>query len=698
MELKKNILVRAYVVFIILCVVCGFIVGKAIYIQSAEGKYWVGLADSAHIRFEAIEAERGTIYSEDGQMLSTSVPEFDVYVDFVADGLRDRDGLLFKQNIDSMASGLAGLFKDKTVAEYRNMLKAGYKNKERYFLFKRKISFGEYEAMKQLPLIKLGRNKSGFMTEVRMKRLYPFRLLANRTIGIARDENKVGLEKKYDTSLSGVTGKRLVRYIAGGAGVPIDGTEEDPRDGNDMVTTLDVSMQDAAQLALQTMMIKNEAEHGTCIVLEVKTGKVKAIANLGRLQDGTYWEDYNYALYPTEPGSTWKLVTMLSVLEDKLANLNSVVDLEGGKWNVAGSTVKDSEPHGLHAATVKQAFEHSSNVGMAKLAYYGYYNQPSKFIRHIQALHLDTLTGVDLPGEGWPNIHKPGTRIWSNTTIPWMGFGYNLTVTPMHTAMLYNAVANGGKMMRPYLVNMMLKDGVPVKKFEPVVLSENICTRQTLLQLRECLEGVMLNGTGKKLQTPEYKIAGKTGTALVADKGITYSDHVYQSSFAGYFPADNPQYTIVVVIRNKKNAAKFYGADVAGPVFREVADRIFGGKIQRNITAPQKNDSVLFAYHGTSHTLKNINGTVNIHGIDSSGGKELAELYTTASYRPVVKGNEPLKHAMPLLSGFGLKDALEVCEQRKLRVTIAGKGKVVSQSIEAGTTVKQGQNIHLELN
>lgn len=698
MELKKDILVRTYIVFIILCGICLVIVGKAIYIQTAEGKYWISMADSAHIRYEEIEAERGTIYSEDGQMLSTSVPEFDIYIDFLADGLRDRDGLLFKQNIDSLSRGLADLFKDKPAASYRKMLKEGYRDKDRYTLFKRKISFAQYEAMKLLPLIKLGRNKSGFMPVVRMKRLYPFRLLANRTIGIARDSNKVGLEKKYDEYLSGVTGKRLVRYIAGGAGVPVDGSEEDPKDGDDIVTTLDVSMQDAAQLALQRMMIENEAVRGTCIVMEVKTGKVKAIANLGRQTDGSYWEDYNYALSPTEPGSTWKLVTLMSVLEDKMANLNSTVDLEGGRWNVAGSTVFDSEVHGMHAATVKQAFEKSSNVGMAKLAYYNYYNQPSKFIRHIQSLHLDTLTGIDLPGEGRPNIHKPGTRIWSNTTIPWMGFGYNLTVTPLHTAMLYNAVANGGKMMRPYLVNMLLKDGVPVKKYEPVVLSEKICSNQTLSMLKECLEGVVTNGTAKKLQTLQYAIAGKTGTALVADKGITYDDHVYQSSFAGFFPADNPQYTIVVVIRNKAHAAKFYGADVAGPVFREVADNIFGSHIQRNMPAPQKNDSVLFAYHGTSHSLKQINKVINIHGTDSSHGKELAEIYTTASYRAVVKDNDAKANTMPALNGFGLKDALEICEERKLRVTIAGKGKVASQSIAAGTIIRQGQNIHLELN
>jgi cell division protein FtsI (penicillin-binding protein 3) len=697
MDLKKDILVRTYMVFIIMVVFCLVILGKAIYIQTAEGKYWVSMADSAHIRYEEIEAERGTIYSEDGQMLSTSVPEFDIYIDFQADGLRDRDGLLFKQSIDSLSIGLAKLFKDKTAAQYKKELKNGYRAKDRYALFKRKISFGDYESLKTLPLVKLGRNKSGFMPVVRMKRLYPFRLMANRTIGIARDSNKVGLEKRYDQYLNGVTGKRLVRYIAGGAGVPVDGSEEDPKDGADIVTTLDIGMQDAAQIALQRMMIQNQAERGTCIVMEVKTGKVKAIANLGRQRDGSYWEDYNYALSPTEPGSTWKLVTLMSVLDDKAVNLNSTVDLEGGRWTVAGSTVFDSEVHGMHAATVKQAFEKSSNVGMAKLAYYNYYNQPSKFINHIHKLHLDTLTGVDLPGEGRPNIHKPGSRIWSNTTIPWMGFGYNLTVTPLHTAMLYNAVANGGKMMKPYLVNALLKDGIPLKKFEPVVVSEKICSDQTLAMLNECLLGVVTNGTARKLETPAYTIAGKTGTALVADKGITYSDHVYQSSFAGFFPADNPQYTIVVVIRNRAHAAHFYGADVAGPVFREVADHIFNSHILRSMPAAQ-NDSTVFAFRGTANSLKRINRVVDIKGRDSSNGKEFAAVYTTVNYETIVKGNDVEPNSMPSLNGYGLKDALEICEDRKLKVTIAGKGKVASQSIAVGASIKEGQNIHLQLN
>ncbi len=699
METKKEILVRTYMVYIGLVVFSLLILSKVLYIQLAQGKYWRSMADSAHIRFEAIEAERGTIYSEAGQVLSTSVPEFDIYVDFQADGLTEKDGLLFHQYVDSLSIGLSKLFADNKPAVYKRMLQEGYRNKDRFWLLKRKISFSDYEALKHLPLVSLGKNKSGFIAIVRSKRLYPFKLLANRTIGIARDSNKVGLEREYDSYLGGTPGKRLVRYIAGGAGVPIEGTDVDPQDGCDVITTLDVNIQEIAQQALERMMVTNEALRGTCIVMETKTGKIKAIANLGRQSDGNYWEDYNYALTATEPGSTWKLVTLMSVLEDHKVSLQSTVDLEGGKWSVAGETVYDSEEHGMHAATVQQAFEHSSNVGLAKLAYFNYSSQPSQYIRHIHNWRLDTLTGIDLPGENRPHIYTPGSRRWSNTTLPWMGFGYNLTITPMHTAMLYNAVANGGRMMKPYLVNALIKDGVRVKSFEPQVMNEQVCSSEVLSEVRTCLEGVVLNGTGKGLKTDAYAFAGKTGTSLVADKGITYGDKMYQSSFAGYFPANDPQYTIVVVIRNKAHAAKFYGASVAGPVFREVADRIYATHLYRSIAStPARPDSTAFKINAQKQTIKNIAGVFGWKIQDSTAGNMLAALLSMPDGHKILRGADSTANMMPQLNGIGLKDALSICESKGLMVTISGKGKVAAQSIQPGNALRRGQTIHLELN
>jgi len=535
---------------------------------------------------------------------------------------------------------------------------------------------------------------------VRMKRLYPFRLMANRTIGIARDSNKVGLERQYDKYLSGTTGRRLVRSIAGGAGVPIDNVlNTDPSDGCDIVTTINVGIQDIAHQALQRMMIENESLYGTCIVMEVATGKIRAIANLGRQTNGSYWEDYNYALTASEPGSTWKLATLMAALEDGKVNINSMVNLEGGKWAVAGEVVYDSEVHGLYEATVQQAFEKSSNVGMAKLATSYYSATPSAYISHLEKWFMDTLTGIDLPGEAKPRIYKPGSKRWSKTTLPWMGFGYNLTITPLHTAMLYNAIANGGKMMKPYLVNKVMREGEVIAHFEPQVLSQAVCSQETLVQLKTCLEGVVLRGTAHKMLTPAYSFAGKTGTSLVADKGITYEDKMYQSSFAGYFPADKPEYTIVVVIRNKAHAAKFYGGVVAGPVFREVADRLFAGYLkQPKAMVAVSKDSVKYEYTGATATMVKLATSLHIPYYDSAASEPVAMLAANYKQPAVMRAQSVAKGAMPDLKGVGLKDALAICEEYGWVVLAKGKGKVSNQSIPAGTPLLKGQKVLLTLN
>jgi cell division protein FtsI (penicillin-binding protein 3) len=428
-DVKKDILWRVYLAFILMAIVGTCILGKAVYIQQVQGSYWRGMSDSLHQKIVELDAERGTIYSEDGSMLSTSIPQFDIYIDFMADGLREKNGKRFNENVDSLSICLANLFKDRNSAEYKYLLKTGYREKERYFLLRKKMSFKEYQQLRTFPLVRLGRNKSGFIPDKKIIRLNPYKTLAYRTIGLLRDSNKVGLELTYDKYLQGTAGKRLVRFIAGGASVPVNDYEVEAENGKDVITTLDVNIQDVTENALMKMMVKNEAEHGCAIVMEVKTGKIKAIANLGHEKDSLYWEDYNYAITPTEPGSTFKLVTMLSLLEDKKINLNSSVDLDGGSWQVYKRTVYDSEKHGLHNVTIKEAFEQSSNVGMAKLAWMHYAANPNQFVNHVRKLKLDSVTGIDLKGEIRPSIYKPKSKHWSNTTLPWMAFGYNLTIS-----------------------------------------------------------------------------------------------------------------------------------------------------------------------------------------------------------------------------------------------------------------------------
>jgi cell division protein FtsI (penicillin-binding protein 3) len=701
MEVKRDILWRVYLSYILVIGVCIAIFGKAVYIQQVQGAHWRSMSDSLHQRIDSIEAERGTIYSEDGQMLSTSIPQFDLFIDFRVEWLHEKSGIHFRENLDSLSFYLSNLFKDKSTEGYKQWLMEAYKDNEPYLELHRKTSYREYEQLRKFPLFRDGRYKSGLIVNERNIRLNPYGILAFRTIGLDRESSKVGLEKTYDSLLKGREGKQWVRTIAGGVKVPInDDYIIEPETGKDIVSTIDVFIQEIAENALMKMMEKNEADHGCAIVMEVKTGKIKAIANLGKKANGGYWEDYNYAISTTEPGSTFKLATMMALLEDKKINLNTMVDLEGGIWRVAGQTVFDSEQSGHRGVTAKQAFELSSNVGMAKLVSAYYSGQPSQFINRLKQMQMDTLTGIDLVGEGRSTIFKPGGKMWGPTTMPWMAFGYNLQISPLQTLALYNAVANQGKMMRPYLVSSVREEGVLLKNMDPIVVREKVCSDQTLAQLRECLEGVCIAGTAKELfKNSLFPVAGKTGTALVANGNKGYADKIYQSSFAGYFPADNPQYTCVVVIKNKPHAAVFYGASVAGPVFKEIADRLYstyvkGGKNELN---KKLLDSSLMSYAGSKKDMARVMGKLKLGFRDSASNAAYVAVKGEARDLVVTAKSTPL-NLMPELNGMGLKDAVYVCENMGLKLNIRGKGKVMAQSITAGLPVVKGQLVEVELN
>lgn len=712
MEVKKDILWRVYLCFLGIVVFACCIIGRVVYIQQAEGRQWLDMASKQQQKMQDIDAERGSILSEDGNMLSTSIPFFDIFIDFGAEGLRDKGGKLFRDNLDSLSLRLSQLFADKSAVEYRKLLQAGYRKKDRFFPLHRNTSFQEYMQLKDFPLVRAGRNKSGFIAEVHTKRQNPFGLMANRTVGLYREylddkrqlrNTNVGLEYTYDSLLRGAKGKRLMKYLAGGVYVPVEGSEIEPESGKDIVTTIDVNIQDITENALLRMMLDNECEYGTAIVMEVKTGKIKAIANLGRRSDGTYFEDLNYAIQTTEPGSTFKLATMLSVLEDGYVNLNSTVNLEGGKWLVNGRTVYDSEHHGRTNVTVKQAFELSSNVGMAKLAMSYYSKDPIQFIDHLRRLRLHQPTGIDLAGEGIPVIKTPASRTWSATSLPWMSFGYEVKVSPLQTLTLYNAVANEGVLLKPYLVNAVLQNGLEVKNFMPQVQTDKIARPETIRLLKECLEGVCgeEGGTGYTLfKGAPYKVAGKTGTALMANGSRGYADHIYQSSFAGYFPANRPMYSCIVVIRNKPFAKKFYGAAVAGPVFKEIADKLYALGNNTYETAYRTQpvaDSGTYLYAGSLSDFRDIMNVMEWKFMDSAAARDWGSMYA-------MKGNKVMKplalsdKLMPDVRGMGLKDALYLLETMQLKVSAKGKGRVKEQSIAPGALLQEKQEVLLALN
>lgn len=507
----------------------------------------------------------------------------------------------------------------------------------------------------------------------------------------------------YDSILRGRNGKQTVRSIAGGVGVPVDDTYLiEPETGKDIVSTIDVFIQDIAETALMKMMIKNDADHGCAIVMETKTGKIKAIANLGKRSEGAYWEDFNYAISPSEPGSTFKLATMMALLEDKKVALNQIVTLEHGAWRIAGQTVYDSEVHKENEVSVKHAFELSSNVAMAKMAVTHYGSNPQLFLKHLNKMRMDTVTGIDLVGERTPVIYKPGGKFWGPTTLPWMAFGYNLSISPLQTAMLYNSIANNGTMLKPYLVSSIKEEGILLKEFLPKVLNEKICSDATLAQLKSCLEGVCIEGTAKELfKDVPYKVAGKTGTALVADGNKGYASKIYQSSFAGYFPAENPQYTCIVVIKNKPFAPVFYGASVAGPVFREIADRLYSTYLRgtrSNLVNNKKSDSISYKYAGYKSDITYLSNQLKLKYQDSTGRADQWSSIQSSNTSLVLQRKPIDDKSMPVLKGLGLKDAIFLCEEMGLSVSVKGKGKVEEQSILPGQAIAKGQQIILSLN
>jgi cell division protein FtsI (penicillin-binding protein 3) len=717
MEIKEDILSRAYLSFFIVIGICLFIIGRAAYVQQYEGKKWKSLNDKYHITNEEVEAERGTIYSEDGRMLSTSIPKFDIYIDFCAAGLRSQKGAFFKKHLDSLSYCLSELFGDSSQNQYKKiLLKKFNENIDRNYLLHKSISYFEYQKLKTFPIFRLGRSKSGMYVDVKSKRFNPYGMLAFRTIGLSRDSNKVGLELSYDTLLKGKSGTRTVRYIAGGVAIPVDESAEvETENGKDIVTTIDVLIQEITENALLDMMYKNQAHQGCSIVMETKTGKIKAIANLGldsntikyktnyELKD--YFEIKNYALLKSEPGSTFKLATLIALLDDKKINLNTPVNLEDGTWHFADkATVKDADGHKGGIVTAQEAFEASSNVGMAKMAWNGYSNNPTAFVKKLHQYRMDTASGIELIGESNPDVYQPGKKGWDHTTLPWMAHGYNVSVTPMQTLTLYNAIANNGKMMKPYLVSAVSNEGVIIKEFKPTTLREKICSDTAFAAVKKCLIGVCHSpsGTAKSLFADNtFLVGGKTGTSYYVGGGIKYTDFIYQSSFAGFFPADNPQYSCIVVIVNKPNPVLHFGAAVAGPVFKEIANRIYTSYVKNTNSVQSqltKIDSATIHFSGYNDDIKYVLKKINLKYSESSS---LADDWVNVqgSVKAATVSTKKMKDkSMPSLKGMNIKDAVYLCETMGMKVSVTGRGKVNNQSISEGSKIVFGQHINIDLN
>ncbi|HEU0064838.1 MAG TPA: penicillin-binding protein, partial [Flavisolibacter sp.] len=678
------------------------VLGRAFYIQKFQGQYWRSLSDSMHQKFVEVEPERGTIYSEDGQMLSTSVPYFDVYIDLAADGLREKKGKRFRENIDSFSISLSSFLNDRSTSEYKQELKEAYKEKDRYYLLAKGLTFDEFKIFRTFPLVRLGRNKSGIITEVKSKRLNPFGLLAKRTIGLSRDNaQNVGLERTYDSVLHGTKGKKLVRFISGGAAIPVDGYEIDPENGKDIITTIDMQMQDIVETALMNTLVESQSEYGTCILMETSTGKIKAIANLGLNKEGGYEESLNYALQSTEPGSTIKLATLLAVLDHGSSRITDAVEVGStGSEFVGVRPVTEAEPMPKPVLTVQECFAHSSNVGMSKVAFKAFADQPDVYKNYLHKFHLDQRTGIDLLGEGAPVLPKLKRSRESLHAMITASFGYAIQVNPLQTLMLYNAIANNGKMMKPYLVSSINNGGFVVKEFHPVVVDEQICKPSIVNAAKLCMEAVTSEGTAKDVfKDFQIPVAGKTGTAHVAGGNITYDDGIYQASFVGYFPSNAPKYSCIVIIKTKPHALVHFGGKLAAPVFKEIAARINAVYVQPSLV--QKiagtTDSSSYAFAGNSSDLHNVLNELSVSLHDSSQNHGWGIVYRSNQHT-IIKSVLIKRRVMTDVKNMTLKDGLYLLESMHLKVIAKGKGKIVAQNILPGEEISSNKTVTLLLN
>jgi cell division protein FtsI (penicillin-binding protein 3) len=714
-NIKNEVLIRMYILLFLFVAAAVFIFAKAIRISVFDGEKWRE-EGKALIKLRPVEAERGNILTEDGQFLATSIPVFDISFDPNSSGMKDGD---FEANVDSLAYLLSTYVDNSfTPGGYKDYLTTMRNEKKQYVKIKLGASYAEKEMMSRFPLFRKGQFKGGFVVQQKYRRERPFGLLARRTIGYVREDlPPVGLEGSFDYALRGEQGEQLMILVdeKSELWIPVSNYEAiEPKRGDDIVTTLDMELQDITEKALLRAMNYHNAEWGTVVVMEVKTGKMRAIANLGRTDEG-WWETYNYAIgQPIEPGSTFKLATIMALLEDKVVSLEDSINLNKGRMEIYGKMVVDSYAHGIEKSTVRKAFEISSNVGMASLVHQ-HYNQTrdekgnavkkaNQFVDKLKQFKLHLPTGIKIEGEAKPYIKTPYSTQdeWSGLTLPWMSFGYEVMLTPLQILTFYNAVANDGVLMKPYVVSEIQHMGKVKETFKPVIIDQAIASKSTIKKAQLLLEGVVENGTAKKISTDDYRFAGKTGTAQVDYQRLKNRTQIsgYQASFVGYFPAEDPLYSCIVVI-NRPREHGFYGADVAGPVFREIADKTFASKIDlhksinematenKHYKLPsrsvgEKNDMVYLVKHFGLPTY-------------GAAGSDWVMLQATASDSIKVITRKMEAREVPNVIGMGLRDALYALENRGLAVEIVGVGKVVQQSIKAGTKLGNYKNIRLEL-
>lgn len=700
MNIKRSIVLRVRIAFIAVALIAGAIFYKIVHLQFVEGEKWSAKSESLNFQFRQVSATRGNIYAADGSLLATSLPFYRV----VFDPMVAKDDI-FRTGIDSLSFLLSSYYRDRSSDSYKRMISDARSNGKRYLILsRRQIGYQDMQKMSQWPIFRNGRMGGGVIFEKVEKRYRPFNNLASRTVGfLNEDKYGVGIEYSFNDYLEGKNGKALFQRIAGGSWKPVfDAADVKPDDGYDVLTTLDVNIQDVAESALLRQLMNKDAEFGSVIVMEVETGHIKAIANLQKNRNGSYGENYNFAIGDqglTEPGSTFKLLSMMALLEEGKVSLSDQVDTGNGTFRFYDRIMRDVKHGGYGVITVKEAFEKSSNVGISKLVDQHFGPYPSKFVAYVEKAGLDQPIGFQLRGEGAPYFKKPGEKYWYGTTLPWMSIGYEAKLTPMHTLMLYNAIANNGKVVKPMIVQAIARGNTIERRYQTEVIRKSIASEKTIKNLQELLEGVVKNGTARNIYTDEYRIAGKTGTAQKLVDG-RYTQRYY-TSFAGYFPADKPKYSAIVVIDSPKGF-NAYGGDVSAPVFKEIADKIYAqdlkinGKTAGENYLAQEGNDLPYIQAGKVDELQMI---CNLFGISNHfDGQGEGWVKSVPQSKSIQWKTTPTEApTVPDVSGLPLRDALYVLENKGLRVVYQGKGRVRNQSIVPGTPVQQNNVINLIL-
>lgn len=706
MGIRKLILSRILMLYLVLLIFGFIVMFKMISVQQINNDRWENIANNLKENTVIVEPNRGNIYADDGSILATSVPGYFVRIDLASEGVRK----VFNNESDSLAYYLSRYFKNASTQEYKRRLNDAYKKKNRGFMIApRKVDYTELQDIKKFPILRRGRYGGGLIIEQENKRVTPLGNLAYRTIGNLNkgvdggtrgNVGYTGLEGSFEEYLRGEDG---IAYRQNLSGRWVTRSEIEPKDGKDIGTTINVKIQDITQNALYKQLKKTNAQWATAIVMEVKTGDVKAIANLG-MENGDYYENYNYAIGYAgcyEPGSTFKLISLMAALEDGLIDTSDVFNVGNGLWQYKGRSIRDSDYGQISRGeiTVKEIFEYSSNVGVAKIITQCYENDPKKYVDRIYSFGVNNPLGIEIPGEGNPFFKYPGDKDWWGTTLAWMSYGYETKMTPLQILTFYNAVANDGKMVKPRIVKEVSENGAIEKRFGVKVLNPKIASVSTIEKAQKMLEGVCENGTGRGLRNPYFKIAGKTGTAQISSDAGGYQKGMYLASFAGYFPADNPKYSVIVMFNSPRGGA-YYGGSVAGPVFKEIAEKIYASQVP-NTNEEYYDDGeegIKFPdiKKGNTKDIIRIADKLDLKNISGVPETKLATIQIENDQIFLVD-NEIIDGIVPDVRGMGISNAVFLLENLGLIVNISGAGKVKSQSLSPGTKCKQGQMVSITL-